>query len=68
MIVSKSTKSRVVDPKKNIKISGVTIKNGIFVDEQGDIAGRLSQLLPDAEVEPFEIKISITLEEDPEED
>lgn len=47
--------------KKNIIISGVQIRNGEFVDEEGSIVDRLLKALPDGDDSMFDIKITIVL-------
>ena len=45
MIKYKDSKKTINFAKRTITISNVTIKDGLFVDEDGNIANRLSELL-----------------------
>lgn len=66
MIKVRNTEKKTTIPKRNITISNVTISDGKFVDEDGDITERLlSELsdLPNPD-EEFTIKISVELDED----
>ena len=49
--------------KKNIKASDVRIENGTFVDEDGNIADRILEQLPEG-AETFTIAISVEVDED----
>lgn len=60
MVTFKDTQKKTTTPKRNIKVEGVSIKNGQFVDEDGNIADGVFKLLP-AGVNEFTIKISIEL-------
>lgn len=67
MFKVKNVKSKVSDPKKNITITGVCVRGGKLVDESGDITAGILNELPDPE-QPFDIKITLVLDEDPEEE
>lgn len=49
--------------KKNIKASDVRIEKGAFVDEDGNIADRILEQLPEG-TETFTIDISVEVDED----
>ena len=63
MFKVKNTESKKTVAKRNITISGVTIENGRFYDENGDITPNLIEALPDPNME-FTIKITIELDDD----
>lgn len=52
------SKERVTPAKKNITVSNVSIDNKMFVDEEGNIAERLLEELPEG-VNQFDIKITV---------
>lgn len=63
MIKVKNTEKKTTVPKRNITISNVSIVDGKFVDEDGDIISRLIDDLPNPD-EEFTIKISIELDDE----
>ena len=63
MFKVKNTESKKTVAKRNITISGVTIEDGRFYDENGDITPNLIEALPDPNME-FTIKITIELDDD----
>lgn len=63
MIKVKNTEKKTTVPKRNITISNVSIVDGKFVDEDGDIINRLIDDLPNPD-EEFTIKISIELDDE----
>ena len=63
MIKVKNTEKKTTVPKRNITISNVSIVDGKFVDEDGDIISRLISDLPNPD-EEFTIKISIELDDE----
>ena len=60
MVTHKDTESKVTSGKRNILIKGVSIKDGLLVDENGSIVPDLEKNLPDWVTE-FDMKISIEL-------
>lgn len=60
MITHKDTEPKVTVGKRNISVKGVSIKDGILVDENGSIVPELEKILPDWVTE-FDMKISIEL-------
>ena len=61
MIAVKDIDSKITPPKKQITITDVSVKDGNFIDEEGNIAKRLADALPDGEDTTFTIKISINM-------
>lgn len=61
------TEAKISVPKRNITVSNVIIVDGKFVDEGGNIAENILEVLPDPNI-PFTIKISIKLDEEVEGD
>ena len=61
MVTVKDVCSKITPPKKQITITDVGIKDGNFIDEEGNIADRLVDVLPDGEDTNFIIKITINM-------
>lgn len=61
MVTVKDIDSKITPPKKQITITDVSVKDGNFIDEEGNIAERLADALPDGEDTTFTIKISINM-------
>lgn len=62
-----TSKERVTPAKKNISISNVSIVDGFFCDEEGNIAERLISELPEG-INVIDLKISLELASDEEVD
>lgn len=60
MVKFKDSAERVTPGSRNITVEGVRIENNKLVDESGDIATALADLLPNG-VDEFVIKIKIEL-------
>ena len=60
MFKVKDTEEKLTPAKKTITVSGVHIENSSFVDEEGNIADRLSDLIPDG-FEEFAMKMTFEL-------
>lgn len=60
MIKVTESKAKTTAAKKNITVSGVSIKNGRLADEEGLIGEKLFNELPDW-LDTFNIKISFEL-------
>lgn len=60
MVTHKDTEPKVTAGKRNISVKGVSIKDGLLVDENGSIVPELEKNLPDWVTE-FDMKISIEL-------
>lgn len=56
----KITESKPSTPKKTVTVSNVTIKNGVLIDEDGEIVDKLQEHVKDNE---FTIKISLPIED-----
>lgn len=52
------SKERVTPAKKNIVISNVSISDDMFIDEEGNIAERLLEELPEG-TDQFDMKITV---------
>lgn len=65
-VVKKDKDATISVAKRTITATSVSIKDGIFVDENGNIAELIKENLPDG-VSEFDIKITIELPEDSEE-
>lgn len=66
-LIKVSKKSATSQPAKVvIAVSDVKIENGMFVDEEGNIAQSVMDALPE-DVEMFEIKITIPRKDEDEE-
>ena len=63
----KDTESKKTVAKRTVKITNVHINNGIFEDEEGNIANRLEEvLIPDLDAFDIAIKFELPEEEDSE--
>lgn len=62
MVGSKIKKASVTTAKKNIVASFVRVANDMLVDDEGSIASRIIEQLPEGTT-TFDIKISIELPE-----
>lgn len=60
MVTHKDIEPKVSAGKRNILVKGVSIKDGLLVDENGSIVPDLEKNLPDWVTE-FDMKISIEL-------
>ena len=58
MVTFKDSESKMTPAKRNIKLTGIQIKDDMFVDEEGNIAARLADMLP---VDIFDMKITLEL-------
>lgn len=65
MVKVKNTEAKVSVGKRTITVSNVSIEDGLLVDEDGSIAERIENVLPDGVTE-FTLKIVIELPEDEE--
>lgn len=65
-VVKKDKKASTSVAKRTITATSVSIKDGIFVDESGNIAESVKENLPDG-IDTFDIKITIELPYDSEE-
>ena len=65
MITYKDTERKTSTPKRHIKIEAVSVEGDQLCDEEGNIAQRLADALPEG-VEEFTIKVSINLPDDEE--
>lgn len=65
-VVKKDKDATISVAKRTITATSVSIKDGIFVDENGNIAELIKENLPDG-VSEFDIKISVELPDDSEE-
>ena len=59
-VTYKDTEPKPQVAKRNIKIDGVSIENNQLIDEEGNIANRLADILPNG-VDEFTLKITIVL-------
>ncbi len=66
MVQVKDTEKKTADAKRNIKVEGVFVDGDILADEEGSIAHRISDALPDG-VDQFTIKITVTMPDEDEE-
>lgn len=66
MIKVKDTEAKMSVPKRTITVTGVSIEDGILVDESGEIVYLIEERLPEG-VEVFDIKITVELPEEDEE-
>ena len=65
-VVKKDKDATVSVAKRTITATSVSIQDGIFVDENGNIAESVKENLPDG-IDKFDIKITIEFPEDSEE-
>lgn len=63
MIKVKDTVSKVTAAKRTITVSGVSIKDDILVDENGNISSEIIESLPEG-ITVFDVKITIEIPED----
>lgn len=66
MIKVKDTEAKMSVPKRTITVTGVSIEDGVLVDESGEIVYLIEERLPEG-VEVFDIKITVELPEEDEE-
>ena len=65
-VKNKDKGATVSAPSRTITAEGVHIENGVFVDEEGNIAGRVSKLLLNSN-DVFKISIKVDLPDEVEE-
>ena len=63
MVSYKDTEKKMTTPKRTIKVDCVSIEDGVLCDEDGAIAERIADALPNG-VEEFTLKITINLPEE----